>query len=277
MADPYRLLVHPDLGRQLQELAAAAKEDPNGPEATEFAAVKDGLNALRHGREDRLDGKQLHSIVDKYGDISDCAEVKVPVVREFAPNGHEFGPSHRLTYREFDGTAEDPTPVREAIAFEPRKDGKSFVVTAARLGRPVGVTLEQLGQTQSQQSQTQQAQPQQVRTQQRQQSQRTQQAQRSTMPVRRPLPHELTEAARAASAREVSGSAAGQGNQPPASSSTGAEAKDPVIAQRLAAMAFSSPATTARQVGQAASPARPATRRDAARGRNDSGTDASRS
>lgn len=55
-----------------------------------------------------------------------------------------MGPSHRLTYREFDGPTAQHLPVRQVIAFEPRKDGRPFTVTAARLGRTKGVPLAEL-------------------------------------------------------------------------------------------------------------------------------------
>ncbi|GAA1570559.1 hypothetical protein GCM10009742_11250 [Kribbella karoonensis] len=55
-----------------------------------------------------------------------------------------MGPSHRVTYREFEGTTESSLPVRQVIAFAPRKDGEIFDVTAGRLGRSRGVALDEL-------------------------------------------------------------------------------------------------------------------------------------
>jgi len=55
-----------------------------------------------------------------------------------------MGPSHRLTYREFDGLSASDPPVRQIIAFEPRKDGRPFDVAARRLGRSKGAPLSEL-------------------------------------------------------------------------------------------------------------------------------------
>lgn len=244
MAEAYRLLAHPELGKQLQGLSAAAEKDPNSSEAQEFAAVKDGLKALRQGTEASQGGKQMHALADQYGDISDCAEIKVPVVQEYGANNYPLGPSHRLTYREFEGTSADPTPVREAIAFEPRAGGRPFQVTADRLDRPVGVSLADLGlgqasgQGQSQDQQQQQSTGQQQDQQGQQQGQQGQQGQQQGT-RRQALPSELAAAARAAT--DI---AAGKVTAP---------AQDPTMAQRLAAMSFSQPASQA-------------TRGDAARG-----------
>jgi hypothetical protein len=141
MADPYVVHLHADLDRELTALEAAAERDPTGPEAKQYNAIWDGLDALAEGREAEFGGKRFHSIQEQYGELGDCAELKIPLVREFASNGYEFGPSHRLTYQEFEGTQEDPRPIRRAIAFEPRKDGRPFEVTAQRLGRAVGRPL----------------------------------------------------------------------------------------------------------------------------------------
>lgn len=141
MADPYVVHLHPGLDRQLQELEAAALRNPAGPEAKEYNALWDGLDALAEGRESEFDGKRFHTIKEQYGELGDCAELKIPVVREFAENGYEFGPSHRLTYQEFEGTKADPRPIRRAVAFEPRKGGRPFEVTARRLERGAGVPL----------------------------------------------------------------------------------------------------------------------------------------
>lgn len=145
MDDPYVVHLHPDLDRQLQQLEDAAVRSPGGPEAKAYNALWDGLDALAEGHESEFDGKRFRTLPEQYGELGDCAELKVPVIPEFASNGYEFGPSHRLTYQEFEGNEADPRPIRRAVAFEPRKDGRPFEVTAQRLDRNVGVPLPGLG------------------------------------------------------------------------------------------------------------------------------------
>lgn len=146
MADPYILRLHPDLEAERKALEAAAAKDPTGREAKLFNALEDGLDALAEGREAEFDGKRMHSIQDKYGELGDHAEIKIEVDEEYAPNGYKFGASHRLTYQEAEGTAQDPRPVRRAIAFEPRKNGQPFVVSGQRNERAVSVGLDELDQ-----------------------------------------------------------------------------------------------------------------------------------
>jgi hypothetical protein len=144
MADPYVLRLHPDLEAERKALETAAAKDPNGRDAKLFNALEDGLDALEEGREAEFDGKRMHSIQDKYGELGDHAEIKIEVDEEYASNGYKFGPSHRLTYQEAEGTAEDPRPVRRAIAFEPRKGGQPFAVSGQRNERALSVGLDEL-------------------------------------------------------------------------------------------------------------------------------------
>lgn len=141
MTAKYHLVLHPDLQAQLRDLHAAAQQDPSGPEAKQFAAVRTGLAALRAGREADFEGERL-GYSDRHSDLRDCAEIKLPVVAELNRRGRPMGPSHRLTYREFEGP--DQAPVRQVLAFEPRKDGRPFEVTADRLGRTRGAPLAEL-------------------------------------------------------------------------------------------------------------------------------------
>ncbi|HYU84694.1 MAG TPA: hypothetical protein VEK80_07790 [Kribbellaceae bacterium] len=123
MANEYRVVLHSGLSAQLKALEARANENPNGHEAREFKAALDGLRALRDGREAEYAGERL-GFSPKHPELRDCAEIKLPVVEEFNSRGRPMGPSHRVVYRDYDGTAEDPRPVRQAVAFEPRKDGR---------------------------------------------------------------------------------------------------------------------------------------------------------
>lgn len=143
MTAKYHLILDPDLQAELRELHARAQADPNGVAAKQFEAVRIALSALREGREAEFAGERLGRS-DNHPDLRDCAEIKIPVVEEFNRRGRPMGPSHRVTYREFDGATESSLPVRQVIAFAPRKNGEVFDVTANRLGRSKGVALDEL-------------------------------------------------------------------------------------------------------------------------------------
>lgn len=143
MTPKYHLIIHPELLAELRELHAQAQAEPNGPAAQQFEAVRQGLSALREGREAEFAGERLGRS-DNHPDLRDCAEIKIPVVAEFNRRGRPMGPSHRMTYREFDGPTESHLPVRQVVAFSPRKNGEVFDVTANRLARSKGVALEEL-------------------------------------------------------------------------------------------------------------------------------------
>jgi len=143
MIATFELVVHPELRDQLRELRVRSQADPTGPEVQQFEAVRAGWSALREGREADFNGERL-GFSDRHPDLRDCAEIKLPVVQEFNRRRRPMGPSHRLTYREFDGLTSVDLPVRQIIAFEPRKNGRPFEVTARRLGRTKGVVLSEL-------------------------------------------------------------------------------------------------------------------------------------
>jgi hypothetical protein len=143
MTAKYHLILDPDLRDELRELQARAQADPNGPAAKQFEAARIALSALREGREAEFAGERLGRS-DNHPDLRDCAEIKIPVVAEFNRRGRPMGPSHRVTYREFEGPTESSLPVRQVIAFAPRKNGEIFDVTANRLGRTKGVALDEL-------------------------------------------------------------------------------------------------------------------------------------
>ncbi|TDW79321.1 hypothetical protein EV647_8122 [Kribbella sp. VKM Ac-2566] len=143
MTAKYHLIIDPELLDELRDLYARAQAEPNGPAAQQFEAVRLGLSALREGREAEFAGERLGRS-DDHSDLRDCAEIKIPVVQELNRRGQPMGPSHRMTYREFEGPTESHLPVRQVVAFAPRKDGEIFDVTAARLGRSKGVALDEL-------------------------------------------------------------------------------------------------------------------------------------
>ncbi|MEV0287222.1 hypothetical protein AB0H36_24150 [Kribbella sp. NPDC050820] len=131
----YRLLINKELFQQLIELERAAKsQQPGGLRHRELRALRLGLRALANGEEERYNGKRLGFMTH---DLSDCAEIKLPVVAESRHN-RELGPSHRLVYREFE-PVDGGLPYREVVSFEPRGDDRPFDVAASRLGRNAGV------------------------------------------------------------------------------------------------------------------------------------------
>ena len=71
------------------------------PHRREGAQGGDGLKALQEGRESEYEGKQLGYGPNSY-DLRDAAQIKVPVFDEYKSNGWPLGPSHRMTYREFE-------------------------------------------------------------------------------------------------------------------------------------------------------------------------------
>jgi hypothetical protein len=136
----YRLLVRQEVLHQLAALKqAAATQQPGGLRDREHRALKLGLQVLTRGDETSFDGKRLGNAAH---DLSDCAEIKLPVIPESRRN-NELGPSHRLVYREFEA-ADGGLPYREVVCFEPRRDDRPFDIAAARLGRAPGARIQVL-------------------------------------------------------------------------------------------------------------------------------------
>jgi hypothetical protein len=142
----YRLLVNWEVLRELRTLEqAAATQQPGGLRDRELRALKAGLRAIANGEEEEFAGKRLGFATH---DLSDCAEIKLPVIPESRGN-HELGPSHRLIYREFEPEDGGP-PYREVVCFAHRRANRPFDVAARRLNRAVGVrhqTLNTYGAT----------------------------------------------------------------------------------------------------------------------------------
>jgi hypothetical protein len=163
MADPYRVLLHPDLAKDRADLQASANDmsptkdaDERARDAHRLNQLDKGLDALAEGREAEFAGKRMVSMnLDRHPDLGDCAELKIPVTQHFKKNGQPArGISDRLTYQEAEGTKEDPRPVRRAVAFEPRRGGRPFQVTNARQGRAVGVSIPELDEAKARENAT---------------------------------------------------------------------------------------------------------------------------
>ncbi|TDO52962.1 hypothetical protein EV651_117152 [Kribbella sp. VKM Ac-2571] len=74
----------------MDRLHEAWEQDRDSPAGREFQAAKAAQRALREEREGEYQGKQLGYGPQSY-DLRDCAELKVPVDREFTPGGFERG------------------------------------------------------------------------------------------------------------------------------------------------------------------------------------------
>ncbi|TDO69670.1 hypothetical protein EV651_101715 [Kribbella sp. VKM Ac-2571] len=148
----YLLILHKGLRADVDALSAAREQDPQGDAAKEYVAVIKALIALQEGREAEYGGKRLTSGPSSY-DLRDCAELKVPVFDEYKDDGWPLGPSHRLTYREFDPLPRvedgrvvadpDAQPYRHVVAFVHRADDPA-AVTGDRLGRTRGLLEPEL-------------------------------------------------------------------------------------------------------------------------------------
>ncbi|MFF0340482.1 hypothetical protein [Kribbella sp. NPDC004875] len=142
----YRLTVHPELRQEVNKLYAAWKQDPNSAAGREFAAFREGMEALRDGREGDYIGKQL-SYGPSSHDLRDAAEIKVDVFDEGGTAARPR-PSHRMVYREFDPlpkiedgrVVRDPNaqPVRQIVAYNHRSMDPA-AIAGERLGRRRGM------------------------------------------------------------------------------------------------------------------------------------------
>jgi hypothetical protein len=131
----YRLVVHPELRREVTKLYEAWKQDPSSDAGREFEAFRDAMSALRDGREGDYVGKQL-SYGPSSHDLRDAAEIKVEVFDEGGTRERPR-PSHRMVYREFDPLPKvengrvvpDPNaqPVRQIVAFNHRRDDPAAI------------------------------------------------------------------------------------------------------------------------------------------------------
>lgn len=137
MSDLYRITYDNEFTRQTEMLSARVESDPDSADTKLLIATLDAIDAVEWGQEAEHGGERL-GFSERHYDLRDCAEIKVDVLDEHYPNGKSMGPSHRLIYREFEPTGDDPRPIRQIVAFEHRKDGLPFKVAAERLGRDKG-------------------------------------------------------------------------------------------------------------------------------------------
>lgn len=133
---PYELRFFPGFKDDMKELGAAAMDNPRGPEDRLLRVTLNKLAWLKDG------GHSTHALtyMPSYGDISDCDTT-------YVGSTPDEKPSHRIVWREFPPPRPGAQPVREIIALGERQFGAAYHIAAQRLGRPIGVSLEDLANT----------------------------------------------------------------------------------------------------------------------------------
>lgn len=129
----FELRIHPDFEKDLQRLVAYAGGDRR---SKEYRLVDRALYMVKGLRQGYPPTHTLEYLSD-YPDLSDCETTYVGVERDEKP-------SHRLVWRELPPPRPGALPVREVIALGERQYGAAYHTAGARLGRPRGVTLEEL-------------------------------------------------------------------------------------------------------------------------------------
>lgn len=129
----YELRFFPGFKEDMKHLGASAMDNPRGPEDRLLRVTLNKLAWLKDG------GHSTHALdyMPSYGDISDCDTT-------YVGTDPDVKPSHRLIWREFAPSRPNALPVREVIALGERQFGAAYHIAAQRLGRPVGVSLNDL-------------------------------------------------------------------------------------------------------------------------------------
>lgn len=139
MAGPrYQLALHPAFERDLQNLASAAGRNPTGEARRLLLVTLGALEAIRDGKIPVRPLEQMGS----YPDLSDCNKV-------YIQTDPDTKPKYRLIWREKAPEEPGQPPVRQVIQLGERELGSVYHLAGQRLGRPPGVTLEQLAQSQA--------------------------------------------------------------------------------------------------------------------------------
>lgn len=136
----HELRIHPDFERDLQGLARAAGVDAHGrprdPRDRSWRMLERTLQIVKTLQTGR---PATHSLdyMPSYPDVSDCETSYVGIDRDEKP-------THRLVWRELPPEQPGRLPVREVIALGERQYGAAYHLAGTRLGRPKGVTLQEL-------------------------------------------------------------------------------------------------------------------------------------
>ena len=129
----HELRIHPGFEQDLQALYSASQGDPDTFEGRLVARTLHMVKGLRVGYP------PTHSLtrLSDYPDLSDCETTYVGVERDEKP-------SHRLVWRELPPARPGGLPVREVLGIGERQYGAVYHQVGARLGRPRGLTLQEL-------------------------------------------------------------------------------------------------------------------------------------
>lgn len=130
---PFELAMHPAFERDLQSLASTAGRNPTGEARRLLVITLSALAAIRDGTIPVRPLEQLGS----YPDLSDCNKV-------YIQTDPDAKPRYRLVWRERPSEEPGGTPVREVIQLGERELGSVYHLAGQRLGRPSGVTLDEL-------------------------------------------------------------------------------------------------------------------------------------
>lgn len=130
---PFELALHPAFERDLQSLATAAARNPTGESRRLLTVTLSALAAIRDGEIPVRPLERMGS----YPDLSDCNKV-------YIQTDPDSKPKYRLVWRERPADEAGGTPIREVIQLGERELGSVYHLTGQRLGRPSGVSLDEL-------------------------------------------------------------------------------------------------------------------------------------
>lgn len=130
---PFQLVLHPAFERDLQDLATEAGRNPTG-EARRLLLVT--LSALQAVKDGTIPVRPLEQM-GSYPDLSDCNKV-------YIQTDPDSKPKYRLVWRERPPEEPGGIATREVIQLGARELGSVYHLAGQRLGRPAGVSLEEL-------------------------------------------------------------------------------------------------------------------------------------
>lgn len=119
--------------RDIDRLNTIAQRDPSGQQRELLESVVVMLQSLAKKRHPT----KFLDYDSRFGDLSDCETTYVGA----DPNEK---PPIRIVTRDKPAAQPGGPVIREVVAIGPRRDSAVYHVAASRLGRPPGVTLDQL-------------------------------------------------------------------------------------------------------------------------------------
>ena len=126
--------ISPQVKDDIRKLHDRAVRNPDDPHAANLVRVS--INALQELQNGHPGTKPLEPM-SSYPDLSDCRTLYVGA-------NQDQKPSHRIVFRDVAADHPGGRPRREVLAVGEREAGRVYQTAGARLGRPVGLTLEQL-------------------------------------------------------------------------------------------------------------------------------------